>query len=104
MKNSISWHKRQMEKHRDDALKVAEKQLISMALTVMRNHKNCTSFMIAMGTWCFFTTDSWGQLADNNPKSYTKSIIKFIQKWDEDLYLTGNSLYIYPDGKILRDW
>lgn len=102
--------------HFNKANLLAEKQVIKLARTILKNHPEYDEFIIAMGSY-FFTNKKTGQnitpmeenyrnnqyVSDDRYK-YFKPLNDFILKWNDNLYLTGMGIRFKAKGKIKRHW
>jgi len=86
----------------DAAAELAVEEVERLARDVMRKHKRCASFCMAMGTACFY--DKHGTPIDDETK-YLKAFDDFVNEFDRELHITGAPMKIVgADGIKQSDW
>jgi hypothetical protein len=83
------------------------------ARKILSQHKNLDEFVMGMGGWFFTRNDKEHTIVHNDsngispsertPK-YTRRLQTFIDKWDNDLKITGNPMRFTANGKTITDW
>jgi hypothetical protein len=73
------------------------------ARKILREHSHLEEFVMAMGSWCFWTTDG-GQVDNYYDFKYLKPLVDIFEEWDEYLKLTGTPMRFTANGKKVTYW
>lgn len=81
------------------ALKFVEAE----ARKILEKHSNLTEFVMGMGAVYFL--DENGDIIYDEPKYIEESNLrKFIDKWDNDLKLSGHPMRFTAKGFVVTNW
>jgi len=80
-----------------EALIIVERE----ARKVLKKDTCLGEFVMGMGVWNFTSKrDMW--MIDAEERA--PELARFIDKWDDYLHLTGNSMRFTADGEVRTDW
>jgi len=91
----------------DDAFVVAITEVEKKARAILKRHKRCASFCMAMGSATFYEADGTplGESYTANYPAYLKEFDAFIGEFDGALRLTGYPMKLKAhDGDVVTDW
>ncbi len=101
-----------LQKHHDDARKLAMTEVIRLARKIMKANPTFTCWICAMGRCVFYETTPETEdecakdnapLRDNDPRAL--ELIDFVDEWDNTLKLTGEGCRLDShDGELVTDW
>lgn len=109
---------RQSDKAVIKAVKPAIAEAERMARNILVRHPALEEFVMGMGGW-FFTTSAKtrrdylgngvysefrSEILDGKDRKYFAPMVKFMEKWDYDLKLTGTAMRFTATGKKITDW
>lgn len=89
----------------DRATKIALKHVETLARQFMRDCPQYKEFEMSMGTWQFVNKNGDGESPYycKLPKQ-VKQLENFIDRWDDELKLTGCPMRFTVNGRIRRNW
>lgn len=92
-----------IEMYLNKADKIAEEQVETIARRILKDNPQLDEFIMGMGVW-FFTTKKGENLSWDNKRGYIEPMIHFLNKWNENLHLTGIPMRFTAEGPKVTDW
>ena len=92
-----------IDRHIQTAHDLALQEVERLARHILRRHTSMKAFVMAMGD-AFFTPKKGFHLGLDE-RRYFKPLMELIERYDDILGITGNSMYIDgPDAPIVTEW
>jgi hypothetical protein len=90
-----------LESYYDTAFRAGLMIIIKLARQILRENPDLDEFVMAMGSWTFWTHDK-ESTNDNDDRFH--SLLTFLDEWDDFFRFTGYPIRFTADGEIVHMW